>query len=115
MHLPWVGFRWLWWCSELANGPPVHDVDANEASKREYSQDVGLGRLRHADQDVGDKSNEDLDADGVLGGAEEVLDPEVLLGPFEEQLDLPTLLVEVGDLLGWGVEIVGEDAQDLAG
>ena len=38
-----------------------------------------------------------------------------LLDPAEEQLDLPAALVELGDLLGGGVEVVGEDAQRLAG
>ncbi len=38
-----------------------------------------------------------------------------LLDPAEEQLDLPALLVEVCDLFGRCVEIIGDDAQHLAG
>ena len=56
-----------------------------------------------------------MDADGVLGGAEELGDFEGLFDPSEEQLDVPAALVEIGDVLGGGVEIVAEDAQDLAG
>ena len=37
-----------------------------------------------------------------------------LLDPAEEQLDGPAALVEVGDLLGGGIEVVAEDAQHLA-
>ena len=57
----------------------------------------------------------ELRHNGVLGGSEEVADLEGLLDPAEEQFDLPASLVEVGDLVGRGVEIVGEDAQLLAG
>lgn len=42
-------------------------------------------------------------------------DLQGLLDPTEEQLDGPSPLVEICDLLGFGVEIVGEDTQDFAG
>jgi hypothetical protein len=34
---------------------------------------------------------------------------------LEEQLDRPAALIEIGDFLGGGVEVVAEDGQHLAG
>ena len=42
-----------------------------------------------------------------------MLDPEDLLDPAEEQLDRPATFVEIGNLAGWRIEIVGDDAQNL--
>src|SRR6476661_9052292 len=68
-----------------------------------------------AQQQISDQGDDDLNAHGVLGGTEEAGDPEGLLDPAEEQLDGPAALVEPGDVLGGGVEVVAEEAQDLAG
>src|SRR5207245_3570189 len=56
----------------------------------------------------------DLDAHGVLAGAEKAADLEGLLDPAKDQLDRPSARVEIGNLLGRGVEIVRQDAQHLA-
>src|SRR3546814_8931756 len=40
---------------------------------------------------------------------------DVCSSDLEEQLDGPAALVEVGDLLSRGIEVVAQDAQDLAG
>lgn len=94
---------------------PVHEIEADQAGKCERLTDCGLTGLRHAQQQMGDQRHEDLDPHGVLGGSEEMPDLEVLLDPFEEQFDLPALLVELSDLAGRGVEIIGQDADDFAG
>ena len=62
-----------------------------------------------------DQRYRDLNAHGVLGAADEMGDFQHLFHQAEEQLDQPAPLVEIGDLLGGRVEIVGEDAQRLAG
>ena len=68
-----------------------------------------------AQQQKGDQRDRDLNAHGVLGTAEELGDFQRLLHHPEEQFDLPAALVEVGDLLRRRVEVVGEQAQPLAG
>ena len=74
-----------------------------------------MSGLNEPEQQEGDERDGDLDAHGVLRGAEEVPHLEGLLDPAEEQFDGPTSLIEIGDLLGGGVEIVAQDAQHLAG
>lgn len=49
---------------------------------------------------VGTNSRVDLYSDSTLSCTPELLDLEVLFEPLEEQLYLPTVLVEVGYLLG---------------
>ena len=46
--------------------------------------------------------------------SDEFRDPERLFHQTEEQLDPPAALVEIGDLLGGRVEIVGHQAQGFA-
>ncbi len=65
------------------------------------------------EQQHGDEGCPNLDAKGVLGGADEGLDLEVLLERLEKELDLPALLVDGGDGGGPEVEMVGEQ-HDLA-
>jgi hypothetical protein len=47
-------------------------------------------------EQVGDHRGDDLQANGVVIGAEEFADIEMLLNPAEQELDLPACLVEVG-------------------
>ena len=63
----------------------------------------------------GDERDDDLGAHRVLGGSEEEADLEGLFDPPEEQFDRPATFVKVGDLLCARCQVVGEDAQDLAG
>ena len=51
----------------------------------------------------------DLYPDCILGSAPELLDFEVLLEPLEEQFYLPSVLVEVGYLLGRQVHRIGQE------
>ena len=96
-------------------GSSMHEIRADEAGEGERAVDDLGGVLSEAQDEEGDEGYGDLDAHGVLGSAEEVTDFEGLLDPAEEQFDLPAALVEVGNFLGGGVEIVGQDAQLLAG
>jgi hypothetical protein len=100
---------------ESIDGSPVHEVGAHETSEGERAFDGCCGVLSQPQQQEGDEGDSHLDTHGILGGAEEVADLEGLLDPAEEQLDLPAAPVEVSDLLGRGMEIVGEDTQLLAG
>src|ERR1700722_17679230 len=93
----------------------LHQVDAHEASEGERAGDGFLRGLRQAQQEEGDERDGDLGAYGVVRGAQEAGDLKGLLDPAKEQLDRPAALVEKGDLGGRGVEIVGQDAQYLAG
>src|SRR5258708_35387289 len=67
-----------------------------------------------AEQEEGDERDGDLDADGVLGGAEEAGDLQGLLDPAEEQLYRPAPLIEVCDRLSGRGEVGREDAQHPA-
>src|SRR3990167_8635418 len=105
----------IWgWFEELIDGAQVHDVCADESCEGEWAEGYLAGVLDEAQQQVGDQGAGDLDTDGVLRSADEVLDLQGLFDPAEEQLDGPAAFVEVGDLLGGGIQIVGDDAQGLA-
>ena len=96
--------------AELVDALSAHKIGAHEGGEGERGFDgapVGLGEV---EQQVSDRGDGALDADRILAGAEEVFDLEVLLDPFEEQLEGPAPLVEVGDVPGRGLEVVGEDA-----
>src|ERR1700751_102068 len=67
-----------------------------------------------AQQDEGNHGGQDLQADGVLGSAEEASDVEVLLDPSEQQLDLPPRLVESSDLDGRPRRVIGHQGEPLA-
>src|SRR5437016_2540434 len=103
-----------WWAEvrsvELIKRPPMHEVGADEPGEGERAFDDVLSRLSQSQQQEGDQRDGDLDADGVLGGAEEARDLEGLLDPAEEQLDGPAALVEVSNLFCGRVEIVAQDA-----
>ena len=100
-----------WRFEELIDGSQVHEVGADQSGVGERREGDLVGVLDEAQEQVGDEGAGDLDADGVFGAADEVADAEGLFDPSEEELDGPATLVEVGDLLGGGVEVVGDDAQ----
>src|SRR5262245_51242873 len=93
----------------------MHEVGAYETSEVERAMDDVLGLLSHAQDEKGDQRDSDLNAHGVFGCANEALDSQYLLDPAKEQLDFPALPVEIGDLLGRRIEVVGDDTQHLAG
>ena len=92
----------------------MHEVGPDEAGEGQWTAGGLGGCLRQAQQQIGDQGHGDLDTDGVLASAEEVFDLEGLFDPAEEQLDGPAAFVEVGDLLGGSVQVVGGDPQLLA-
>jgi hypothetical protein len=110
-----VSERFGWVADEAVDASSVHEVGTHEAGELEGAWNGLLVILSPAQEQEGDEGDGDLDAHGVLGGSEEVADFECLLDPAEEQLDGPTALVEVGDFLGRGLEVIAEDAQDFAG
>jgi hypothetical protein len=103
------------WRGEVVDGSGVHEIGANEPCECEDAGDRALDRMRHAQQQIGDQSCGYLCPDGVQRGAEEAADFEGLLDPAEEQLDLPARLVELGDLLRRRLQVVADEAQNLAG
>src|SRR6202011_5187152 len=113
--LTWAFEGFGWRSVELVEAPGMHDVELNKPGKAQRTADGGLQSLRHAQQQKSDQGDGHLDADCVVGGAEEAGDLQCLLDPAEEQLDAPAALVEIRDLLGGGLEIVGQDPQHLAG
>jgi hypothetical protein len=92
----------------------MHEIVSHQASEGERSFDGFLGCVGEAEQQVGDQRHGDLDANGVLGCADEVADPEGLLDPAEEQLDGPAALVEIGYFLGRSVDVIAQDTDHLA-
>lgn len=88
----------------------MHEVYSGEPGKFEWAAYRALSALGHAQDEKGDHGNGDLNADGILGDADEVLDSKRLLDPAEEQLDLPALLLEACDLFCRCIEVIGHDA-----
>ena len=69
-----------------------------------------MRRIRKASESSGD-----LNAHCVFGNTDEALNSQSLLDPAEEQFDLPSLFVKVCDFFRRRVEVIGDDAQHLAG
>ena len=92
----------------------MHQVGANQAGKGEWASHCLLRRLRQAQQQKGDQSDSNLNANRVFGGPDKAGDFQGLLDPAEEQLDGPPSLVQIGDDLGWSGQVIGHDPQDLA-
>ena len=74
-----------------------------------------VGVVSQPQQQEGDQRNRDLNANGIFRGSQEVADLQGLFDPAKEQLDGPSALVQVGDFLRARLQIIGEDAQHLAG
>src|SRR5664279_2263628 len=87
---------------QVVDGAAVHEVGADQSGEGKRTFVNFLGYLSKAEQQEGDQCNDDLDADRILVGADEVSDPQSLLDPAEEQLDGPAPAVQVGDLAGAG-------------
>ena len=77
----------------------VHEIGAYQPGEGERAVDGLLDGLGETEQQEGDQGDGDLDAHGILGGAEETRDLQGLLDPAKEQLDRPPPLVEIGDRL----------------
>jgi hypothetical protein len=99
------------WVEQIIDRPAVHEVGADQSGKDDRTLDVFLSGLSQAQQQEGDKCDSNLDAYGILGGANEAGDLEGQFDPAEEQLDGPTSAVEIGNLLCAGIEIIRQDAQ----
>ena len=93
----------------------MHKICLYEPGEGERAFDNSVGIVRQAEQQEGYEGDRDLNADGVLGGPQEVADFQSLLDPSKEQLDSPSTLVQIGNFLCTRGQIVGEDAQHFAG
>src|SRR5260370_7341353 len=103
------------WMEEIIDRAAVHEIGADQSGKDERSVNAFLWGLGQTQQQEGDERDGNLDAYGILGGANETSDLEDLLDPAEEQLDGPTSAVEIGDLLCAGIEVIRQDTQHLSG
>src|SRR6185437_11036059 len=92
----------------------MHQVGAYESSGLKQGLFVLRHLVQHSQQQEGDQRDGDLNANGVFGTADKMGDFQGLLHHTEEQFDLPASLIEVGDFLGGGVQIVGQNAQGSA-
>jgi hypothetical protein len=93
----------------------MHEIGLDKPGEGERALNNFVGFVRQAQQQKGDQGNCNLNANGVLGVPEEVADFQGLFDPSKEQLDGPSTLIQIGDFLGAGGQIIGEDAQHLAG
>ena len=93
----------------------MHQVGTDQPGESERAMDDPISIVGQAQQQKRNQRDHNLDANGVLGGPEEVADFQDLFDPSEEQLDGPAPPVKVGDVLCARHQIVGEDAQYLAG
>src|SRR6202043_3080377 len=98
---------------ELCNCAPMHQIGTDQAVGGEGALDDLVGVVGEAQQHKGDHGDRNLNANGILGDSEEVADFQRLFDPSEEQFDRPSTLVEVGDLLRFGGQVIGKDAQYL--
>src|SRR5882757_8763703 len=73
------------WYDKVIDRYELHQVGPDEAREGEEARHGGLQGVGHAQQEVGDESDGDLDADGVLAGAQELADLQRLFDPAEEQ------------------------------
>src|SRR5258708_8005655 len=112
------GLLWLgWWGSleKFGDRAPMHQVGSDQAGEGERAGHDPVGVVSQAQQQKGDQRDRDLNANGVFGSSQEMADLQGLFDPSKEQLDRPSTLVEVGDVLRACLDIIGEDAQHLAG
>jgi len=104
----------VWRQAEQAvDASSVHQVGAHQPGEGKWGFHRKLGGLRKAQQQESNKGYGDLSADGVFTGPEEMANFQGLFDPAEEQFDGPAALVEIGDL-GRSIEVVAQDAQNLA-
>src|SRR6267142_4656940 len=103
------------WLEQIIDCSAVHEVGADQPGEDDRAWNGFLGGLGKAQQQEGDQCDRNLDAYGILGGADKASDLEGLLDPAEEQLNGPAAAIEIGEFLGAGIEIVRQDAQYLAG
>src|SRR5258708_23593 len=96
---------------QVLDGPALHEICADQSGEDDRALYIFLSGLGQAQQQESDECNRNLDAYGILRGAYEPGDLESLLDPAEEQFDGPTPAVEIGELLGAGIEIVRQDAK----
>ena len=89
------------------------EFDVCEEQRGAVFVSAGCGVVQDAQQHKGDQSDVDLDAHSVFAAAEKAADLEVLLEPFEQQLDVPSLFVELCDLDGRALEVIGEQIEGL--
>ena len=94
---------------------PMHEICADELGEGERALKGFLCGLGHPQEQESNQGNGDLNADRILAVTEAAADFEGLLDPSEEQFDGPSPLVKVGDFLGRSIEVVAQDAQQLAG
>ncbi len=99
---------------KFGDGAPIHQVSSNEPCEGERACNDPVGIVGQAQQQEDDQRDRDLNPDGIFRCSEEVADLQGLLDPSKEQLDRPSTLVEVGDILRAGLQVIGEDAQHLA-
>ena len=87
----WLSLFWSGWRGkQLIDAAAEHQIGADEAGEGERAFDGVLGRLGQTQEHEGDQRHGDLEAHGVLAGADEVADFQRLLDPAEEQLNAPT-------------------------
>src|SRR5437016_5640700 len=99
----------------MIDRPAVHEVGTDQSGEDDRTLNVFLSSLGQAQQQKGDECDRNLDAYGILRGADEAGDLEGLLDPAEEQLDGPASAVEIGDLLCASIEIIRQNAQHSSG
>ena len=93
----------------------MHQICTDHPGEGEWARNDPVGVVGQAQQQKCDQRNRNLNANGVLGGSEKMADFQDLLDPSEEQLDRPATFVQISDVSRAGGQIIGKDAQRLAG
>ena len=93
----------------------MHKIRPDESGEGERALDDFVGIVGQTQQQKGDEGYGNLNANRIFGGSQEVADFQSLFDPSKEQLDSPSTLVQIGDFLRARGQIIGQDAQHLAG
>lgn len=103
--IPWIRlhFERLQQVSDIVLDQQRAAQDSHDLHDRPAQLEI---MFNDSNETIGDDSNMNLYADGILRLTPECLDSEVLLNPFEEQLNLPSVLVQKCDVLGCEKEVV---------
>src|SRR5450432_1415146 len=96
---------------ESSEIPALHQVGSHESSGFEQGLIDVRHLAEHFHQQVRDQGDRDLNTHRVVRAADEMPNLECLLHDAEVQFDLPASLVELSDLFGGRVQVVGQNPQ----
>src|SRR5258708_11488007 len=99
---------------DIGDRPSYEQRCCDEAGKADGRHDDAAFACGDPQQQISDHGSDDLQADRVLGAAEELAKLQMLLDPAEQQFDLPAGFVKRGDLDRRAFQIVSDEGEFCA-